>query len=232
MALTIYGANVSPFVRKVRVLLAEKGIDYTLEQVNIFAPPDWFLDISPAKRIPVLRDTDIAEDFTVPDSSVICAYLERRYPEPALYPKDDADYARALFLEEYADSEMAPTFGRGVFRPRIVFPLAQKVAPDEETVAKAVAEELPPLFDYLEGRCAGREYLVGDSFGIADIAVATTFGNLRHAEVAPDPARWPALAAYVDRMLARPSFAACLAEEAKVFSLASVKARLAKAQGA
>lgn len=230
MALTIYGANVSPFVRKVRVLLAEKGVDYTLEQINVFAPPDWFLAISPAKRIPVLRDTDIAEDFTIPDSSVICAYLERRHPEPAMYPADDADYARALFIEEYADSELMPAFGGGVFRPRIVFPLAKKVAPDEETVADAVANKLPPLYDVVNGWIAGKEFFVGDRLSIADISVASMFCNMRHAEVLPDPARWPDLAAYIDRMHAMPSFAACLQEEAKVFSLAAVKARLAKAQ--
>ena len=228
MALTIYGANVSPFVRKVRVLLAEKGVDYTLEQVNVFAPPDWFLEISPARRIPVLRDTDIAEDFTIPDSSCICAYLERRHPEPAMYPKDDGDYARALFLEEYADSEMMPAFGAGVFRPRIIAPLTTKQPADEAVVADAVANKLPRFYDYLEGRIAGREFLIGEALTIADIAVASMFGNMRHAEVLPEPARWPDLAAYIDRMHARPSFAACLAEEAKVFSLAAVKARLAK----
>ncbi len=230
MALTIYGANVSPFVRKVRVLLAEKGVDYTLEQVNVFAPPDWFLAISPAKRIPVLRDTDIAEDFTIPDSSCICAYLERRHPEPAFYPKDDADYARALFLEEYADSELMPAFGAGVFRPRIVTPLTTKKEPDEATVADAVANKLPPLFDYVNGQIAGKEFFVGDRLTIADISVGSMFCNMRHAEVLPDPNRWPDLAAYVDRMHQRPSFAACLAEEAKVFSLASIKARLAKSR--
>ena len=228
MALTVYGANVSPFVRKVRVLLAEKGVDYTLEQVNIFSPPDWFLEISPARRIPVLRDTDIAEDFTVPDSSCICLYLERRHAQPPMYPLDDADYARALFLEEYADSELMPVFGAGVFRPRIVYPLARKEQPDEATVADAVANKLPPLFDYVEGEIEGKEFLVGGSLTIADISVASMFCNMRHAEVLPDPNRWPNLARYIDRMHERPSFANCLAEEAKVFSLASVKARLAR----
>ena len=230
MALTVYGANVSPFVRKVRVMLAEKGVDYELDQVNVFDPPDWFLQISPARRIPVLRDTGIAEDFTLPDSSCICAFLERRFPDPALYPKAPGDCGRALFLEEYADSEMMPVFGAGVFRPRIINPLMRKEPPDEQTVADAIANKLPRLFDYMESQIGEREYLVGDSLSIADISVASMFCNMRHSEVLPDPAKWPALAAFVDRMHERPSFAACIAEEAKVFSLASVKARLAKAQ--
>lgn len=228
MALTIYGANVSPFVRKTRVFLAEKGIGYAHENVNIFDPPDWFLEISPARRIPVLRDTGIAEDFTLPDSSVICAYLERRYPEPALYPKDDADYGWATFLEEYADSDMAPVIGGGIFRPGIVFPLMKGVAPDDDAVADTVANKLPQFLDYLESRIKGREFLIGDRLTIADIGVGSQFCNLRHAEVTPDAGRWPELAAFVERLHARDSFAACLAEEAPIFSREAVLARLAK----
>ena len=94
MTITIYGMAASPFVRKVRVALAEKGLDYTLDQVNIFPPPDWFVEISPAKRIPVMRDTSVAEDFTLPDSGTICAYLERQYPDTALYPADPAAFGK------------------------------------------------------------------------------------------------------------------------------------------
>ncbi|MGZ6009598.1 MAG: glutathione S-transferase family protein, partial [Rhizomicrobium sp.] len=88
MALIVYGGSVSPFVRKVRVMLTEKGVDYTLEQVNPFMPPPEFLAISPLKRIPVLRDTDRPEPNTLPDSSIICDYIEHKYPKPALYPAD------------------------------------------------------------------------------------------------------------------------------------------------
>ena len=87
MALIVYGANVSPFVRKVRVVLAEKGQDYKLEPVNPFAPPPEFLKISPLKRIPVLLDTDLPEPNTLPDSSAISDYLEHKFPKPALYPE-------------------------------------------------------------------------------------------------------------------------------------------------
>ena len=121
-----------------------------------------------------------------------------------MYPLDDADYARALFLEEYADSELMPVFGAGVFRPRIVYPLARKEQPDEATVADAVANKLPPLFDYVEGEIEGKEFLVGGSLTIADISVASMFCNMRHAEVLPDPNRWPNLARYIDRMHERP----------------------------
>ena len=120
MALVVYGSSLSPFVRKVRVVLAEKGLSYEHQQINPFAPPDWFLEISPLKRIPVLRDTDEPEPNTLPDSSVICAYLEAKYPQPALYPAQPFARARALWLEEYADTHMMQSIGPGLFFERVV----------------------------------------------------------------------------------------------------------------
>ena len=79
MALIVYGANLSPFVRKVRVALAEKGLEYKLDQVSPFSPPPEFLAISPLKRIPAFRDTDLPEPNSLADSSIICDYLEHKF---------------------------------------------------------------------------------------------------------------------------------------------------------
>ncbi len=205
MDLIVYGLPLSPFVRKVEVVLGEKGVEYELKPVNIFPAPDWFAEINPAKRIPVLRDKSLGEDATLPDSSAICAYLERKHPEPALYPKDAFAYGRALWYEEYADSELAPQAGMGVFRPLVVSRLMKR-EPDVERARKTVREALPPMFDYLEREIAGREFYVSERFTIADIAVATQFANLALAGVRPDPKRWPELTAFLERVLGRPSF--------------------------
>ena len=212
MTYTVYGAALSPFVRKVRVFMAEKGLDYALEQVNIFPAPDWFAEISPLKRIPVLRDESDGQNVTFPDSSVICAYLEKKEGGPSLYPADPRDYGRALWLEEYCDSEMAATAGMGVFRPLVVNKLMGK-EPDRETADKTVAEKLPRFFDYLEKELAGRDFAAGDAFSIADISIATQFCNLAHAGVTPEAAAYPELTRYLAGIKGRPSFAACVEEE-------------------
>ena len=214
MALIVYGGALSPFVRKVRVMLAEKDVEYRLENVNPFAPPAEFVAISPLKRIPVLRDTDLPEPNTLPDSSVICDYLEHKFPKPALYPADPFQRARALWYEEYADSLMAQTIGPGLFFERVVKKLLQK-EPDESIPAKTIVEKLPPIFDFLEGEIASKQYLVADIFTIADISVATMLVNFLHAGEALDPARWPKLGAYMKRMHDRPSFADCIGGERK-----------------
>ena len=213
MALILYGAPLSPFYRKVEMLLREKGVPFEPEAVNILPMPDWFKEISPAHRIPVLRDTDLGAEGvsgTIPDSSAICAYLEAKYPEPGLYPKDPFLYARALWYEEYADSEMAGAIGMGIFRP-IMFPRFAGKEPDLDTARKTWQKKLPRYFDYLEGEIAGREFLVGETLSIADIAVGCQLMNLSVVAGLPDAARWPELVAYAEKQLARPSVASNLA---------------------
>lgn len=212
MTLTVYGASLSPFVRKVRVFLAEKGEAYKLEQVNIFPPPDWFLEISPLKRIPVLRDENEGAEATLPDSSAICGYLEKKFPAPALYPADAFAFGKALWYEEYADSDLAGNVGMGTFRPMVVNRMMGREA-DRETAEKTMAEKLPRNFDCFEKEIGSKTYLVADSFSIADISLATHFVNLAHAGFRPDEKTWPNLTRYLAGILARPSFAACIEEE-------------------
>jgi glutathione S-transferase len=212
MALTVYGGSVSPFVRKVRIVLNEKGVDYKLEQISPFSPPPEFKAISPLGRIPVLRDTDRPEPNTIPDSSVICDYLERKYPNPAVYPSDPFERARACWYEEYADSAMAQNIGRGLFFERIVKKM-MKSQPDESICEKTLTKELPPLFDYVNGEIAGKDYLVGNTFSIADITVASMLVNFIHTGEKLDTARWPNLCGYIERLHARPSVKALIDEE-------------------
>ena len=75
--------------------------------------------------------------------------------------------------------------------------------------------KMPRFFDYYEGELKGKTWFVGDSFSIADIAVASPFVNVAHAGFAPDAATYPTLSRFLKNVLARPSFAACIAQEQK-----------------
>ena len=79
---TVHGVNLSPFVRKVRVFLAEKGVGCDLNPVNPAEAGAEYRNISPLGKIPAFE----GEDVTLADSSVICSYLEQKHPTPALYP--------------------------------------------------------------------------------------------------------------------------------------------------
>src|SRR5215813_1338734 len=102
----IVGSYLSPYVRKVLVVLDLKGLSYEIDPIVPFFGNDRFTQLSPVRRIPVFIDDQV----TLPDSSVICQYLEDRYPEPKLYPASIADRARARWLEEFADSRMGEVF--------------------------------------------------------------------------------------------------------------------------
>jgi glutathione S-transferase len=219
MALILYGSNLSPFVRKVRVLLIEKGVDYALDQINPFRQPPEFAEISPLKRIPVLRDSDLPEPNTLPDSSVIADYLENKFPAPALFPKAPFARARALWFEEYVDGGIFPVLGTGLFFERVVKKFQRGVT-DTALCVRTVQESLPPFFDYLEGEIRGKSFFVDEAYSIADIAVASVMANYRHSGEEIDAARWPGFAAHVAKILARPSFQAVLTEEQKLIDIA------------
>jgi len=211
--LTVYGANPSPYVRKVLVALAEKNLEYKLEPLMPFNVSDEFKKMSPLGKIPVLQDGDT----TLPDSSVICAYLERKFPEPALYPKDPHAYGRALWFEEYADTAMVSVIGPKIFAQRIINPLIFKKPCDEEAVQKAIDEELPPLFDYLQGQLGDGDGIVAGRFSIADVAIASPLVNMQHARCSIDAQRWPKLAKHIAAVHERPSFRAAIEAERKFF---------------
>jgi len=214
MSYTLFGANVSPFVRKCRVVLAEKGLTYTHESVNPFQPPPNFRQISPLGKIPALLDGE----KSIADSTAICIYLERCNPTPALYPTDHYEYAHALYIEEFIDSGMMPVGGGLVFRPLVLGPVAmnQPLTKEvKEAALEVVENQIAPMWDYLERQLGASEFFVGNQLSIADITVASAHVNLWHGGVDPDPVHWPKLSAFLARMWARPSFATLIAEEQK-----------------
>lgn len=216
--IVLYGSPLSPFVRKAATLLEEKGAGYDIEAVDVFNPPEWFLEISPLKRIPVLRDRSIAPEGvagTIPDSSALCSYIERKYPAPALYGDSAFAHGRALWIEELADTSLAATGGLGIFRP-LAFPGMQGKPPEIDKARKTWAEDMPRLYDYLEQELAGREWLAGSSFSIADISVAVQLMQVTLVAEVDFAAHWPLLAAHHDRCRARGTFDAVYAKADKI----------------
>ncbi len=215
--LLIYGSPISPFVRKVAGVCIARDVAYEIEAVNVFDPPAAFREISPMKRIPVLRDRSVAEEGvagTIPDSSAICAYIEKKHPAPALYPADPMAYGEALFIEEFADTSLAMAGGLGIFRP-IFFAISKGEEPGLEKARDAWANQLPPIFDVLEARLGGRAFFAGDALSIADITVTTVLMQI--SLVAQTPlGRWPGLAAHFAAMTALPLIAAPYAAAEKI----------------
>ena len=197
----IIGSYVSPYVRKVLVCMELKGLDYEVDPITPFFGNDEFRRISPLRRIPVLID----QDLVLTDSTVIAEYLEERYPEPALMPKEPKERARSRWLEEFADSRLGDVFIWGLFYPRMVHPRVWGEAGDQQRIDNALATDIPAALDYLECQLPESGYLFSD-IGLADIAIASFFRNGSYAGFDPDPARWPRTARFVALVLSHPAF--------------------------
>ncbi|MCW5891035.1 MAG: glutathione S-transferase family protein [bacterium] len=200
----VHGSTASPFVRKVCTLLAEKGVPYERRDLVPVPKTPALLAKHPLGKIPIL---ELDDGTYVPDSSVIALYLERIQPAPAMYPADAKEYARALFLEEYADTRIFDVAG-GLLVERFVKPRLFGQPADERRVAAILAEELPAVCDWLEPQVHPERDTLLPAFGIADAAIDAHLGVLPVVGEGVDPQRWPRLARYLDRLWARPSFQA------------------------
>lgn len=209
--IALYGAILSPYVRKVRLALDFKGLDY--EKVVVIPVPGAekpaeFEANSPLGKIPLLR----SGDTYVPDSSVICAWLEREFPEQALLPQDNAMAARALWFDAYMGSNMVPVIGGHLFAEVVLAKAVFGREPIQSDIDAALNVEIPEIFDYLESELLS-DYLVGDSVSLADISVGSLFLTLEHCQYQYDAGRWPKVVAYMERLMALPIFANALQEE-------------------
>lgn len=209
MSIKLYGAALSPFVRKTRVALALKGVEYEAVHIDPSNTPEGYEKISPMKRIPALE----VDGQYLADSAAICTWLEKTHPEPALYPQDAMEHGRVIWFERFIDYDLAMRCTFAVFRNRIVMRLMGKEC-DEDKVQHALTTTIPPLFEYLNSELDGKDYLVSDSMTIADIALASQLVNFRHGGESIDADKYPHLAAHTQRMHALEPFAKTIEKEA------------------
>ena len=209
----LLGAPLSPFIKKVRIVAAEKAIDYDYDpRPSPLGWPEGFERINPLKRIPALLPDPSNPDYAINDSSAICAYLDRLKPEPALFPAEAEALGRALWIEEFCDSELAAKAGMGVFRP-VFFNIATGKAADYEAAKVGFKGLAGSLLTYLEKQLDGKTWFAGDGFSIADIATTCQLYNLSFVGFDVPAARFPNLAAHYQRCSGRPSMAGLIAND-------------------
>lgn len=179
--LTLYDAPRCPYCARVRITLAEKGVEFEAVEIDLSDRPAWIYEKNATGRVPVVEE----DGWVLPESAVINEYLEERYPEPALLAADPADRARArLWIFRHGDFT-SPYYAlrRG-----------------QDGADEAFAKQLRALDTELEGR----RWLGGAEYGLADIAYVPWVLRARDMlGVDLDP--YPALAGWLDRLLDRPA---------------------------
>jgi glutathione S-transferase len=202
----VYGASMSPYVRKVLAFGAEKGLELENRPVGIGSDDPDFLAASPFKKIPAFLDPDAAGGpFAIADSTAIIMYLDAVKPDPNLIPEEPRARAKCFWYDEFADTLMMDC-GRAMFFNRVVSPIFMGRPGNLEAADKAERELLPRLLDYLEGEVPDGGFLLEDRITLADLAVASPFANIiHHLNIAIDPVRYPRTLRYVAGILERPS---------------------------
>ncbi|HEY1383201.1 MAG TPA: glutathione S-transferase family protein [Dongiaceae bacterium] len=206
--LKIYGVPISVHTRKVIVAATEKSLPYENDPVIPFNPPADWNRLSPTGKIPVAS----IDGFELADSSVICAYLEQTHPEPALFPQDARDRARALWLEEYCDGTVFREVVHGLFFQNVIRPKILKQEADHAAIEAILVNALPKVFAYLES-VVGSGFLVAERFGIADIALTSNLVNYHYLGYRIDGARYPQLDRHFKRLCGYRAVAAALRAE-------------------
>lgn len=195
----IYGTPASRAVRTLWIAhelgLAYENIPYSFKGPEIKQPP--FLALNPNGAIPVIDDGG----FVLWESMAINLYLAKKHGK-GLWPATLEDEARVYQWTLWAANEIEPRIGGWFYHTRML--------PEEQRIpaiaAKALAE-LPPRFKVLDAHVAGRQWLVGDRFSVADLNVAAAM--LRAPEIGLSDT--PALSAWLERSTARPAARAALA---------------------
>lgn len=182
--ITLYDADRCPYCARVRIVLAEKGIEYETVVIDLDDRPAWIYEKNPLGRVPVLEE----DAFVLPESAVIDEYLEERYPEPPLWPADAAERAFGRLLVFRFDQLSKPYYA---------------LRRSEDGAGERLASELAKLNAVLDAR----PYLSGREFGLADVAYVPWILRARD-RMGVDVTSFPALSEWLERLSARPSIAA------------------------
>ena len=209
----LYSAPLSLFSRKVEIALVEKGLSFDrmlvpFTQTKGYAPKHpAVIAANPKRQVPVLVD----DDLTLYDSTVIIEYLDDKYPNPPLLPREPKARARCRLLELEADEVLLLPVRDLMFRSEPPGPDTARREKQERAAAKA---ENAILANYaaLAARLGSKEYFCG-TFSVADIA---TFMNIHHGLRlgAPPLADHENLSAWHLRLAKRQGFATVIAEMA------------------
>ncbi|HMJ50773.1 MAG TPA: glutathione S-transferase family protein [Polyangiaceae bacterium] len=198
----LYQVAGCPFAHRARIVLEEKKLPYEVAYYEPRSRPAELAAISPDARSPTLLDDD--GKTRVWDSLVVIEYLEERYPDVALMPRDAAARARARLLMREVDAKLLPAMGP------IVEEVVHKAAgPRDEGKVQAGITQFRQALVPWQARLDHQAFLLGDMFTLADIALFTPTAAMVRliGESGEIPEALTIVRAWRDRIAARPSTA-------------------------
>ncbi|MGF1691872.1 glutathione S-transferase family protein [Photobacterium kagoshimensis] len=203
----LHGASISPFVRKIMLALAYKGISYQLEPLNPFLEKELAHKRHPMGKVPVLEH----DGQSIMDSTVIAHYLDDLYPVPPLYSGDAKVRAKIRWLEEYADTRLTSLVSGVLFYQKIMRGKMLNKDIDEDAIEQCIQHHLPLALQYLEEQMP-TEGFIGEHFSMAEISVWSILRNGWMAGLRLESG-YPKLHAYLMAIEQEPIVANMMSEE-------------------
>ncbi|MFN6568545.1 glutathione S-transferase family protein [Dendronalium sp. ChiSLP03b] len=161
----LYFAKASTFSQRTRVVLLEKGIDFTPIEIDLQNKPDGYTQISRYGKVPAIKHGDVE----IYESAIINEYLDEVFPEPPLLPRDPATKAIARIWIDYANTRFVPAFNKF---------LRGKDSQEQEQGRKEFTEALLYLEQEGLGKLSNGHYWLGDRFSLVDISFYPWFERL------------------------------------------------------
>jgi glutathione S-transferase len=197
----LYDFKSSPNCQRVKVVLAEKNLQYEIVPIDLRKKeqktPD-FLKLNPLGKVPVLTD----DGTVLYESCIINEFLNEKYPHPPLMPADLGKRAKARILTDYGLAQLDGPY------QKLRMELMKDEKEQNQQTIEGAKNDLRRLLQHLENELGDQPYLVGD-FSLADAALFPRFSRLEGFGVIPDPSL-PRLGKYFQRMKERPSVKAIL----------------------
>jgi RNA polymerase-associated protein len=186
--MTLYSGTTDPFSHRCRIVLFEKGMDFTVIDVDLANKPEDLAVINPHNQVPVL----VERDLVLSEANIINEYIDERFPHPQLMPPDPVMRARArLFLHDFEKQ---------------LFDHIKDVESDNQSIADKARLKIRDNLTLLVPIFSKQNYLLGDEYSMLDVAVTPLLWRLGHYGIEL-PNQAALLLKYAERLFSRPLYA-------------------------
>jgi glutathione S-transferase len=204
---TLYHLPLSPFCRKVRIVLKEKNVEFALETENVWERRPEFLALNPAGTVPVLVESD---GRVIADSYAICEYVDEAYVGPSLLGRSVDERAETRRLVAWFDDKLNREVTVHLHGEKLMKRIARTGEPSSAAL-RAGRRNLRYHLEYIGWLCDRRTWLAGDDFSLADIAAGAHLSVLDYIGDVPWD-EFEGAKLWYQRIKSRPSFRPLLAD--------------------
>jgi glutathione S-transferase len=203
----LYHLPLSPYARKVRLVLAEKRLPFELRVEKIWQRRAEYLELNPAATVPTLVEDN---GLVIPDSGVICEYLDEAYPDGSLLGRTIGERVEVRRLVSWFDNKFAAEVMRNLLWEKTMKQMQGLGAPEAGALRAGYAN-IKHHLTYIGWLAENRKWLAGANLSLADFTAAAFLSSLDFIGDVDWSVSGPAKDWYA-RMKSRPSFRAILAD--------------------